>query len=130
MYFEAKQKGGSSTFNGFILLDEMAIQQDLQIVRRGRRCSIVGAIDMGLTVNCLDEISNEKRNIKMATHCFQYMFVGFNGFRWPIAYFGSNNVNGHSIYLTFWPLVDYLSSFGFSVHGAIMDGSSNNRQFT
>ena len=66
----------------------------------------------------------------MATHCFQYMFVRFNGFRWPIAYFGSDNVNGHSIYLTFWPLVDYLSSFGFLVHGAIMDGSSNNRQFT
>ena len=26
--------------------------------------------------------------------------------------------------------VDHLTSFGFSVHGAIMDGSSNNRQFT
>ena len=81
-------------------------------------------------VNSLDEISNEKKNLTMASHCFQYMFVGFNGFRWPIAYFGSDNVNGHSIYLTFWPLVDTLQSFGFSVHAAIMDGSSNNRQFT
>ena len=108
----------------------MAIQQDLQIIRRGRKWSIVGAIDLGNTVNSLDEISNEKNKFRMASHCFQYMFVGFSGFRWPVAYFGTDNVNGHSIYLTFWPLVDHLRTFGFSVHGAIMDGSSNNRQFT
>ena len=130
MALEAEKKGGDSTFNGFVLLDEMSIQQDLQIVRQGQKWSIVGAVDLGNMVNSLDEISNEKKNLKMASHCFQYMFVGFNGFRWPIAYFGSDNVNGHSIYLTFWPLVDTLQSFGFTVHAAIMDGSSNNRQFT
>lgn len=130
MSIEAEKKSSTSTFNGFILLDEMSIQQDLQIVQRGSKWSIVGAVDLGLTVNSLDQISCNKKMFKMASHCFQYMYVGFNGFRWPIAYFGSDNVNGHSIYLTFWPLVDHLSSFGFSVHGAIMDGSSNNRQFT
>ena len=130
MFTEAQKKGGTSTFNGYILLDEMSIQQDLQIVKRGRSWSIVGAVDLGCTVNSLDEISNEKQNCKLATHCFQYMYVGFNGFRWPVAYFGSDNVNGHSIYLTMWPLVDQLQSFGFNIHGAIMDGSSNNRQFT
>ena len=104
MLSEAKKKNTPSTFNGFILFDEVAIQQDLQIIRRGRKWSIVGAIDLGSTVNSLDEISNEKNIFKMASHCFQYMFVGFSGFRWPVAYFGSDNVNGHSIYLTFWPL--------------------------
>ena len=130
MLNEALKKSGTATYNGFVLLDEMSIQQDLQIVKRGSRWSVVGCVDLGNLVNNLDIISNTTGKRKMATHCFQYMFVAFNGFRWPIAYFGSDNINGHSIYLTFWPLVDYLSSFGFSVHGAIMDGSSNNRQFT
>ena len=131
MFSEACKKGGTSTFNGYLLLDEMAIQQDLQVIKRGWKWSIVGTVDLGPIVNSLDQIGNaEKANSKLASHCFQYMYVGFNGFRWPVAYFGSDNVNGHSIYLTLWPLVDKLSSFGFNVHGAIMDGSSNNRQFT
>ena len=47
-----------------------------------------------------------------------------------MAYYGSDNVNGHSLWLTFWNVLDHLSMFGFKVHGAILDGSSNNRQFT
>ena len=130
MLSEALKRPGCATYNGFLLLDEMSIQQDLQIVKRGSRWSIVGCVDLGPLVNNLDVISKCSNKRKMATHCCQYMFVGFNGFRWPVAYFGSDNINGHSIYLTLWPLVDYLASFGFSVHGVIMDGSSNNRQFT
>ena len=129
MLKEALKKSGPGTFNGFLLLDEMSIQQDLQIVKRGARWSVVGSVDLGPICNNFDKITNESGKAKMATHCFQYLFVGFNGFRWPVAYFGSDNVNGHSIYLTFWPLVDTLSSFGFTVHAAIMDGSANNRQF-
>ena len=75
-------------------------------------------------------ISPKKRKkVQMASHYFQYMFVGLNDFRWPVAYYGSNNVNGNSIYLTVWPLTDTLDSYGFKVHGILMDGSNNNRQF-
>ena len=130
MLKEALKKSSTGTFHGFILLDEMSIQQDLQIVKRGERWSVVGAVDLGPICNSFDIISNKSGKCKMATHCFQYLFVGFNGFRWPVAYYASDNVNGHSIYLTFWSLVDTLSSFGFQVHGVIMDGSANNRQFT
>ena len=94
------------------------------------RKSVVGAADLGPIVNNMEKISKQADKIKMATHCFQYLFVSFNGVRWPVAYFRSDNVNGHSIYLTFWPLVDQLSSFGFTTHGVIIDGFSNNRQFT
>ena len=130
MQCEAVKKSGCGTFNGIVLMDKMSIQQDLQIVKRGSRWSVMGAVDLGPIVNNFDKITQKTDRMKMATHCFQYLFVGFNGFRWPVAYFGSDNVNGHSIYLMFWPLVDHLSSFGFTTHGVIMDGSSNNRQFT
>ena len=65
----------------------------------------------------------------MASHYFQYMYVGYNGFRWPNAHYATNNVNGHSIYLMFWPLLDELSGYGFNVNGLLMDGSNNNHQF-
>ena len=51
----------------------------------------------------------------MASHYLQYIYVGFNGFRWPVAHYGSHNVNGHSIYLTVWPLIDELANYGFNV---------------
>ena len=68
--------------------------------------------------------------MEVASHYFQYIYVGVNGFCWPVAYCSSNSVNGHSIYLTFWPLVDVLSTYGFKIHSALMDSSSNNHQFS
>ena len=60
MFDEACKKGGESTFSGYLLLDEMSIQQDLQIVKRGKKWSIVGAVDLGPIVNSLDELSKSK----------------------------------------------------------------------
>ena len=57
MHAEAKLRTSESTFNGFLLIDEMAIQQDLHIVRRGSSWSLVGAVDLGEICNSLDEIS-------------------------------------------------------------------------
>ena len=88
MFEEAIKKGGTSTFNGHLLLDEMSIQEDLQVVKRGREWSLVGAVDLGDTVNSLDEMHPDRKMSKLATHCFQFMYVAFNGFRWPVAYFG------------------------------------------
>lgn len=127
---EAKKLGeDSNIWHGMILLDEMSIQQDLQISKKKDKWEIVGAVDLGPLVNNLEELKQKKKDIEMASHCFQYLFVSFGGFRWPVAYYGSHNVNGHAIYLTFWELVNTLRTYGFHVHTALMDGSSNNRQF-
>ena len=117
-------------FNGLLLMDEMSIQQDLQFVKKGQEWEIVGSVDLGELVNDLDEVSpNSKSSIVMASHYFQYIYVGLSGFCWPVAYYASNNVNGHSIYLTVWPLLDTLHTHGFNVMGILMDGSNNNHQF-
>ena len=120
----------SGPFHGVLLMDETSIQQDLQVIKCGQDWEVVGAVDLGPLVNDLDQLSKKKKEIKMASHYFQYVFVGFNGFRWPAAHYGTNNVNGHSIYLTVWPLLDELFNYSFKVHGILMDGSNNNHQFT
>lgn len=121
-------KDDGSVYHGFILLDEMSVQEDLQVVKKGDDWQIVGSVDLGPLVNNLDNFFHTQKG-KLATHCFQYMYVSYSGFRWPVCYFASDNVNGHSIYLTLWPLISKLQTYGFNVHAAIMDGSSNNRQF-
>ena len=105
MLEEAKKiPNPKGVFNGVILMDEMTIQQDLQFVKKGQKWEIVGAVDLGEMVNNLDEISSSKKNeVQMASHYFQYIYVSFTGFRWPVAYYGSHNTNGHSIYLTMCP---------------------------
>ena len=107
----------------------MSIQPDLQIVKRGQSWELVGAIDLGPLLNNLHVIGGKHQEFHLATHCFQYIYQSFSGFRWPVAFYGSHDVNAHSIYLTFWPLVDALSMYGFKVHWALLEGSSNNRQF-
>lgn len=130
MVQEAKKLGDDTNiWHGMLLLDEMSIQQDLQICKRKDKWEIVGAVDLGPLVNNLEQIKKKKQEIQMASHCFQYLFVSFGGFRWPVAYYGSHNVNGHAIFVTFWELVNTLRSYGFYIHTALMDGSSNNRQF-
>ena len=132
MVQEAASREGPSTYNGYLLIDEMAIQQDLHIIKRGRNWSIVGAVDLGTICNSLEELSDCRNStkFKLASHCLQYLYVGFNGFRWPVAYYGSDNVNGHALWFTFWDVVKHVERSKFRIHAAIMDGSSNNRQFT
>ena len=125
-----KHKGDPAVFNDVLLLDEMSIQKDLQVCKKGSKWKIVGAVDLGPLVNSLEELKQRKSEVVLATHCFQYLYVSFNSFTWPVCYYGSHNVNGHSIYLTFWPLVDTLQSYGFKVHRALMDGGANNCQFS
>lgn len=115
---------------GGILLDEMSIQDDLQIVRKGDAWDIVGGVDMGETNNNINIIIEGKKTCHLATHCLQFAFHGFTGFRWPIAYYGSNPASTHQIYNNFWECVDVLDENGFIVDYVMLDGASTNRSFS
>ena len=54
MYESVKQfEDRESIFNRFLLLDEMGIQADLQVVKKGESWELVGAIDLGPLLNDL-----------------------------------------------------------------------------
>jgi hypothetical protein len=130
MVKEADKKGiKEHGKRGGILIDEMTIQDDLQIIKKGDSWSIVGAVDMGDMNNKIDIIINNERKVKMATHCLQYIFHGFTGFRWPVAYYASETANAFQIYNTFWDVLSNLSKHGFTVDYVNMDGASTNRLF-
>ena len=54
------------TFNGVLLLDEMAIQKDLQIKKKGKDWQIVSAMDLGPLVNDLEELSGKRDEMEVA----------------------------------------------------------------
>ena len=131
MYQEfCRLKLTESNKNGGITLDEMSLQKDLQVIRRGDSWEMVGAVDLGDISNNLETIGAQKKQITLATHALQYMFVGYAGFRWPIAFYSSNNANPHSIYFTFWEVVNAIREYDFVVDYVMLDGSAMNHAFT
>ncbi|XP_046357922.2 uncharacterized protein LOC124136148 [Haliotis rufescens] len=128
---EEAKKNGIEGFgrHGGLLLDEMQIQDDLQIVRRGSDWSLVGAVDVGPLCNNINILIKKKKSVQMATHVLQFVFHGLYGFRWPVAYFGTNPGLSHQIYFNFWKIVEALGDHDFIVDYVMLDGASTNRAF-
>jgi hypothetical protein len=67
--------------HGGILIDEMNIQDDLVITKKGDTWDIIGMVDMGDTNNTIREVINGRKKVEMASHILQFIFHGFTGFR-------------------------------------------------
>ena len=107
-------------WRGGICLDEMQIQDDVQIAKSGKSWDLVGFVDIGNTVG----------KAVMATHVLHFVFHGFTGFRWPVAFYGTHTATAHQIYLSFLEVLETLILYGFQVDNVSMDGASTNRSFT
>ena len=82
MYESVKQfEDRESIFNGFLLLDKIGIQADLQVIKKGESWELVGPIDLGPLLNDLHVIGGKHKEFQLATHCFQYIYQSHSGFR-------------------------------------------------
>ena len=52
---------------------------------------------------------------KLANHVLQLSFVGFTGFKFPIAQFPNREAASYEIMNIFWKAVDVLDDWGFKV---------------
>lgn len=57
------------------------------------------------------------------------MFIGSTGFKFPVCYFPTIEVDPTTLYHQFWNAVYDLAEFGFKVLLAICDGAQANRTF-
>lgn len=64
-----------------LIIDEMAIQEDLVIDRAGDNWKLVGMVDMGETNNNISVICKGGKRVELATHALQFVFHGFTRFR-------------------------------------------------
>lgn len=70
-----------------------------------------------------------KDEADIATHLLQFMFVGSTGFKFPVCYFPTIEIDPNSLYQRFWDAVFDLGECGFKVLLAICDGAQANRTF-
>lgn len=115
--------------HGGLIIDEMAIQEDL-VIEGTEDTWKHGMVDMGETNNNISVICKKEKRVELATHALQFVFHGFTGFRWPVAYYRSNPATAHQLYTTFWKCVDELGERGFTIDYVMLDGTSTNRTFT
>lgn len=114
MHNEAKsQKLTIEGYYGGIILDEMAIQEDLQIVHTKNDTKLVGLSDSGVDVKHMNVLNTGKQECELANHVLQYVFSGLTGFRWPFANFPNTRAPPVELFITFWNCVDALYKWGF-----------------
>ncbi|XP_060559921.1 uncharacterized protein LOC132719970 [Ruditapes philippinarum] len=129
MLSEAKKRSlNRDGYEGGLLVDEMTIQEDIQLKKRGNEFEIIGFVE------CCDEsvYMNKlmgKSDLKMATHVLQLLFLGITGFRFPVGHFATLQTSPAELYSIFREAVKMLGVFGFTVLYVSMDGAQNNRLF-
>lgn len=65
----------------------MSVQEDLQLSFGSGKISIDGLVDMGQFSEDLSILNTHKKNLHSATYILQFVFLGYDEFRFPIAYF-------------------------------------------
>ncbi|XP_053381363.1 uncharacterized protein LOC128549115 [Mercenaria mercenaria] len=116
-------------WKGGIIIDEMAIQKDVQIQKNGDLVELVGLVDVGPEGNMLNTLRMGKKEKHLGTHVLQFIFIGLTGFRFPFGHFVTDNIAAYDIHTLFWDAVAALSMYGFSVIYTSMDGAQSNRTF-
>lgn len=116
-------------YEGGLILDEMSIQSDLEFCSRDGNVYLWGFKEVTDESQFIDSILSGKKEIKLATHVLQFVFLGFTGFRFPLFHFPTEQASAPELYLLFWKIVNILSTFGFKIQYVSLDGAQTNRDF-
>ncbi|XP_045156281.2 uncharacterized protein LOC123522863 isoform X2 [Mercenaria mercenaria] len=117
------------SWDGGILVDEMAIQEDIQINKHGDIIELTGFENVGQEAMTCGILRKGKKEITLGNHVLQFIFLGNSGFRFPFAHFISTNIQAYELDTLFWEAVYLLKMYGFNVSYVCMDGAQSNRTF-
>ena len=118
----------SADRSGGIILDEMSVQQEVSLKHNSKNIELCGMVDMGQTANAMHRLQHH-RGVHVATHVLQFIFLSFDGFRFPFCWYPTSTINGPELNVCFWEIMDKLTQWEFDVRYVCMDGSSGNRVF-
>jgi hypothetical protein len=91
----------------------MAIQENLKMSFYGGKNTADGLVDMGNFAEDLHKLNNHKSELRFTTHILQFIFLSYDGFRFPFAYFPIKGANVHELYLTTWEAISKLFTYKF-----------------
>ena len=127
LYEDSKRLGTEK--QGGIILDEMAIQEDLQFHSQHGAIKTEGLVDLGEACADMKKMNTQKDDLKLAKYILQFIYLGFDGFRFPVAFYPTGGVNAPELYITVWDMISVLSEYEFSIRYVCFDGGSSNRSF-
>ncbi|XP_070552284.1 uncharacterized protein [Ptychodera flava] len=114
---------------GGLIMDEMAIQEDLQLRYTDGGAEIVGLVSLGEESTNMQTLMTGKDSATTATHVLQMVFLGNTGFRFPFAHWPTHEIDPATLYIHFWDAVKWLHKGGFHVSFSCTDGGQANRSF-
>ena len=128
LYDESNRLGTEK--HGGLILDEMAVQEDLQVSVQEGKVNIEGLVHMGQACEDMHTLNAQTDgDLRMAKYILQFVFLGFDGFRFPVAYFPSAGANAPELYMNVWGMIRELSTYEFGIDYVCFDGASSNRAF-
>lgn len=130
MHIEANRQNISEHERyGGIIFDEMSIQVDIEIDKKGDIVELSGFTDYGNEGNLCHALRTGTQEKSLGKYVLQLLFLGTNGFRFPFAHFITNGIQASELYGLFWKSVYFLYTYGFTVLYTCMDGAQSNRSF-
>ncbi|XP_070540318.1 uncharacterized protein [Ptychodera flava] len=114
---------------GGLCFDEMAIQEDLQLVKCNGISKLVGFVTLGQPFKDMTQLMTGELKPVTATHVLQFVFISDGGFRYPVAHFPTRECPPAILHRVFWEGVRLLLKAGFHVHWSCCDGGESNRGF-
>ena len=126
LYEECERTGTPK--EGGVLFDEMHIQPGVQVERYGEGLKLFGYVDFGPNNNGIDSACKDNQ-FTLATTILQFVFLAFNGLRFPFAYVLNRGLIAGQLTSLFWDIVRTLHDCDFHISFVCMDGASVNRAF-
>lgn len=115
--------------SGGLIIDEMSVQEDLKMSFKDGKVSVDGLVEMGEFAEDIHILNKHSHETRSATHIMQFIFLGYDGFRFPISYYPTAGANAPELYDMVWKVINKLNEYDFIVDYVCMDGCSNNRAF-
>ena len=126
----AKKQGiPRSGYYGGLVHDETKIQEDLVLNTKGKDDKLIGWIHTGNEAQMLLVLKEKTVQQTIATQVLQVSFLGYSGFRFPLAHYPTGGVTASELYLIIWDIISNLQSWGFIVDFILQDGGEQNREF-
>ena len=116
-------------FEGFLVLDEMKIKEDLIIKKYKGSIELVGFVELPEPLKHFEAHKRNTNAQELASNVLQFVFLGHTGFRFPIANFATTTAKASELYMYVHSTIQKLVFYGFKVTAVIMDGGVQNRDF-
>ena len=107
----------------------MSVQEDLQMSFQCGKVLVDGLVDMGQFSEDMSILNTHKKDLKPASHILQFVFLSYDGFRFPIAYFPTCGATAPDLYINVWDAISKLYEIDVGIDYLCFDGGSSNTAF-